>query len=261
VLTIRTTLRSKQRQAGTKVGSHARTTSGPWVSSYLLTPEAFEPAWSRELDPKAGLARAGFFLDGRWFVTQGAFEPATHHWLTAYDFARIDSSTLGVFQEPTPQKEDCPSWGAEVRAPTDGVVQWSENDHEDRELDPERPLLIHRSDLTLDPSEVAGNRIEVEGPFRWQFAHLQKGSVTRVRGDAVKKGEVIGRVGSSGFAGSPHLHLTTDRTWRTGSEHLFLVLEDVFVGLNAGEDDPWEVRLPAWRVESGYFVRSAAGAK
>jgi hypothetical protein len=35
----------------------------------------------------------------------------------------------------------------------------------------------------------------------------------------------------------------------------------VSVGLNAAADDPWEVHLPEWEVEAGYFVRQSPPAK
>ena len=38
------------------------------------------------------------------------------------------------------------------------------------------------------------------------YSHLQQGSVTVQKGDRVKAGQMIGRVGNSGRSGAPHLH-------------------------------------------------------
>lgn len=38
------------------------------------------------------------------------------------------------------------------------------------------------------------------------YGHLQKGSVMVKRGDRVKRGQVLGRLGNSGNSSAPHLH-------------------------------------------------------
>jgi murein DD-endopeptidase MepM/ murein hydrolase activator NlpD len=38
------------------------------------------------------------------------------------------------------------------------------------------------------------------------YAHMQPGSITVRRGEAVHRGQVLGRVGNTGSSGAPHLH-------------------------------------------------------
>ena len=50
------------------------------------------------------------------------------------------------------------------------------------------------------PADALGN-----GFFAF-YGHLQKGSVTVNRGERVKRGQVLGRLGNSGNSSAPHLH-------------------------------------------------------
>jgi Na+-translocating ferredoxin:NAD+ oxidoreductase RnfC subunit len=43
------------------------------------------------------------------------------------------------------------------------------------------------------------------------MAHLQRGSITVKKGDKVKEGQIIGRVGNSGNTSEPHLHIHAER--------------------------------------------------
>jgi hypothetical protein len=55
-----------------------------------------------------------------------------------------------------------------------------------------------------------GNGVVIghEGGFETQYCHLAQGSIVVTRGQAVKAGNVIGRVGLSGRTEYPHLHFT-----------------------------------------------------
>jgi murein DD-endopeptidase MepM/ murein hydrolase activator NlpD len=44
--------------------------------------------------------------------------------------------------------------------------------------------------------------------FRTSYAHMQTGSMTLQQGDTVSRGQVIGRVGSTGQSNGAHLHFT-----------------------------------------------------
>ena len=48
--------------------------------------------------------------------------------------------------------------------------------------------------------------LEHEGGLRTLYWHLQRGSVVVAVGEAVARGQVVGRVGSSGYSSMPHLH-------------------------------------------------------
>jgi murein DD-endopeptidase MepM/ murein hydrolase activator NlpD len=74
---------------------------------------------------------------------------------------------------------------------------------------------------------VAGNRVVIDiggGQYAY-YAHLQPGSVRVKKGDRVRRGQLLARVGNSGDAREPHLHFQlTDRPDVLASEglpHLF----------------------------------------
>jgi murein DD-endopeptidase MepM/ murein hydrolase activator NlpD len=48
--------------------------------------------------------------------------------------------------------------------------------------------------------------VEHAGGEYADYFHLQQGSVTVRTGEAVVRGQLLGRVGNSGASGSPHLH-------------------------------------------------------
>lgn len=68
-----------------------------------------------------------------------------------------------------------------------------------------------------DPSSVegreCGNGLLIDHGDGWstQYCHLKNGSVSLKRGDAVEKGQEIGKVGLSGKTNFPHLHFSVRR--------------------------------------------------
>ncbi len=56
-------------------------------------------------------------------------------------------------------------------------------------------------------NKIAGNHVVVESDVAHAFyAHMVPGSVAVTEGQTVRKGEVLGRVGSTGNSTAPHLH-------------------------------------------------------
>ena len=45
------------------------------------------------------------------------------------------------------------------------------------------------------------------------YAHFQPGSLTVRKGDRVRRGHVLGRLGNSGSTNAPHLHLHVGDSW------------------------------------------------
>ncbi|WP_156913995.1 peptidoglycan DD-metalloendopeptidase family protein [Comamonas badia] len=94
------------------------------------------------------------------------------------------------------------NYGAEVYAVADGTVVDVLNDLDDQipgQLPDPAAITLH----TVD-----GNHVILDiGQGRYAFyAHLQKGSVNLRRGDQVKAGRVIGKLGNTGNSSGPHLH-------------------------------------------------------
>ncbi len=94
--------------------------------------------------------------------------------------------------------------------------------------------------VTLDTA--SGNHVVVShGAGQYAFyAHLQPGSVSVRKGDRVRRGQQLGRIGNSGDARDPHLHFQLSTAPHIlASEGLPYLLEHYRVGL---PDGGWQVR-------------------
>ena len=59
----------------------------------------------------------------------------------------------------------------------------------------------------LDPARLAGNHVIMATAGTYAlYAHLAPGSVAVTRGQRVRAGELVGRVGHTGNSTAPHLH-------------------------------------------------------
>jgi len=148
-------------------------------------------------------------VKGRWWVAGGhlPFEPHRRGRLQAstygYDFVRLGADCRSYHSEGT-KNDDYYAYGAAVLAAADGVVIHAEATHS--ENCPGQRL----SESDADGSAfvpMPGNHVVLQhqpGEFTF-YAHLQ--SRLRVNpGEAVSRGQVLGRVGNSGESTEPHLH-------------------------------------------------------
>ncbi len=107
---------------------------------------------------------------------------------------------------------ECFAWGAPIHSPFDGeIVRAVDGFPERRWIHPVREaVLLLRNARTFAPSRlpwILGNHVIARsGGVFAGFAHLAPGSVTVREGQAVRVGEVIGRVGQTGNSTTPHLH-------------------------------------------------------
>lgn len=91
-------------------------------------------------------------------------------------------------------------YGLRVLAPCDGVVVAAESDAPDMRVP------------HVDRARMLGNHVVLRcGEFDVVMAHLRRASVPVARGDRVRTGTVLGRVGNSGNSDEPHLHLHAQR--------------------------------------------------
>lgn len=165
---------------------------------------------------------------GRWLVRNSPADRVPSHGTAmfgsafAIDFVPVDDDDRSApysftsFFRPEPASV-FPGLGRPVVAPIDGVVvgtHASEPDHDSyRGLTSVGYALTQRARLRGGWRAMAGNYVLIEARFAAgrttyvALCHLQCGSVTVARGQAVRAGEAIARCGNSGNSTEPHLHL------------------------------------------------------
>ena len=99
---------------------------------------------------------------------------------------------------------------ADVIASAAGVVAGTRDGVDDH-------LMQSEADKNAVANRECGNGVRINHPGNWstQYCHMKNGSITVRKGDKVEAGQVLGRVGYSGAAAFPHLHLSVQHQKRT----------------------------------------------
>lgn len=99
-------------------------------------------------------------------------------------------------------------WGREIVAPAAGTVVYARNDVPENPHPGKAPDDNYYRPLHDPAMAYAGNCVIIDhGNSEYSvMMHMQTGSVAVKVGDRVATGQVIGRLGSSGSSGGPHLH-------------------------------------------------------
>lgn len=139
---------------------------------------------------------------GRFTVMGGGANwSVNHHAFIPYQRYALDIVELGAlgFRASGMSPEDMDAYrifGAEIVAPCDGEVLWTEND------------LPNRAPMDPDTREPSGNHVVLFcAGHSVLLAHMQPGSVAVRVGERVTAGQRLGSVGNSGSTMEPHLHL------------------------------------------------------
>ncbi|MEU6221730.1 M23 family metallopeptidase [Streptomyces sp. NPDC047022] len=149
---------------------------------------------------------------GSWYIAQGGGRGLNHHFAFPEQRGALDILQVGPGGAWTRHRARNGSdglrgrntshlvYGQPVHAPCDGTVV-SAADH----MDDQKPGTIRYQ-------PPYGNHVWIEtGAEIVKLAHLRPGSVTVVKGDAVRAGQVLGEVGNSGNSTEPHLHIHAER--------------------------------------------------
>lgn len=125
----------------------------------------------------------------------------------AYDIAPLGPQ--GELVKTNGEKnEDFVMWGHDVLATADGKIVLARDDLPDNPKPGVMPGEAELGKLGELAQVAGGNQIVIDhgnGEFSY-FAHLQHGSLRVKKGDVVKQGQVIAKLGNSGHATGPHLH-------------------------------------------------------
>ena len=158
------------------------------------------------------------FRAGAWLAHNGPGQHRSAHWGSALvtergaripqryaiDFIGVDdtgSAVRGDFRKSA--NEDWIGFGQEVLAVVDGVVFAARDGLPDNQ-----PLVEPPRPSSPSAADTYGNYLIVEVNDRTfvHYAHLQHNSVAVKTGQAVRRGQVIGRLGNSGNTNAAHLH-------------------------------------------------------
>jgi murein DD-endopeptidase MepM/ murein hydrolase activator NlpD len=150
---------------------------------------------------------------GMWYVAWGGRDPVLNYHVVApdqrfaYDFIVIRGDSLHAGDGG--RNEDYYCFGEPVYAPAAGRIVTAV----DSVADNARPGV-------RNAEAPPGNYVVVDhgGGERSLLAHLRRGSVAVLEGDAVEQGDLLGSCGNSGNSSLPHVHyhLQTGSTYKEG---------------------------------------------
>jgi CubicO group peptidase (beta-lactamase class C family) len=164
----------------------------------------------------------------------------------AIDFSQINAADR-YLEGPADQLTSSPAYGDDVHAVADGTVVSVRDDI------PETPAGTAPHGLTLE--EGGGNQIVLAiGHGRYAFyGHLQHGSISVHKGQRVKVGQTIARLGNSGNSVAVHLHfhLVNGPNWAASNGMPYRFTEFNVVGKVVGERPESELVID----QAGHGIR------
>ena len=168
------------------------------------------------IEVRGGVPTIGPPLAGKgWVAVNGCCEPGGVHRGTglpvngkivfaqrfAIDWMKLDEAGRMVNGDAS-KVENYVDYGAEVLAVADGTVVETLNT-----LDEQLPGKLP-DPATITLQNIDGNHVVIDignGMYTF-YAHLQKGSVLVKKGQLVKRGQALGKLGNTGNTSAPHLH-------------------------------------------------------
>lgn len=198
------------RLAGT--GADSPGAKDPSPINYLAAPFDISAGTPRVITPP--------LRGDNWVAVNGCCEPGWPHRTSlnsfngklnnsqrfAIDWKRTDNAGEFVVGDKN-DNENYADYGADIYAVADGTVV-STLDTVDANAPGVLPANVPRLAAKLTPENVDGNHIVLDigdGVYA-MYAHLIRGSLTVAKGDSVKAGDVIAKLGNTGNANASHLH-------------------------------------------------------
>jgi murein DD-endopeptidase MepM/ murein hydrolase activator NlpD len=174
--------------------------------------------------PVVQAAASGYLfpLTGSWYVGAGSSFHTAHRWAVPEEFAldllRVDGNG-NAFRGNGTRRQDYYGYAAPVRAAHAGRVIDVFNDLPETDADLQRAgeskqAYMQRvvegqmARLAQGTNIVIGNHVTIDhgdGSYA-TYAHLQTGSITLKVGEEVRRGQPLGKLGTSGNSTAPHLH-------------------------------------------------------
>lgn len=224
-------------------GAGARTVAGPAIR------------------PDAGvIAIAAPVRGGRWFVSNGFGNDTDHRRFVTgetgllipqrfgADFLKLAGDGNNATAERPLRNEAFHAFGEPVYAVADGQVAVVQGGMPDNEAGATPPPLSR--------DESPGNHVMLrlaDSVFAL-YAHLRAGSIPVEPGQAVRRGQLIGRIGNSGNTSAPHLHFHLTRGPRPNdSEGVLFVFEEFAVLVEDYRFLPAQLPIPS----AGRTVRTS----
>ena len=193
-----------------------------------------------EVRPATPLVVGSPFRAGAWLAHNGPGQHRSAHWGSvlvdergarlpqryAIDFIGVDDNgraVRGDFRKSA--NKDWIGFGQEIVASSDGVVYATRDGLPDNQ-----PLAELPRPASPSAADTHGNYviIEVNDRLFVHYAHLQRDSVAVKTGQAVRRGQIIGRLGNSGNTNGAHLHFNiTDAPSPDAAEGLPFVFDNL----------------------------------
>jgi hypothetical protein len=159
--------------------------------------------------PPVDAVTVGSPLTGEWWVGHGGHaELVNYHYTRSTQRDALDIMQVVDGSIHRPGSTDLTSYyiyDQPVLAPADGTVTYMVDGH------PDLPIG------SVDSQHPTGNElvIDIGGGHYLLMGHLRQGSIAVNVGEQVIEGQQIARVGKSGYASHPHLHIQA-QTLATG---------------------------------------------